>query len=199
MEAPNAATAMLWRIAKSQRPGSPWLKRAHLLRELALLKRVDDPLKLCLEPSTAAFVLIGMQPSEFDALPVDTQVVALQSALDIEIADQQSRRSHELTEQGEKSLTGLPNWNADTGELSIDGENVRTVARRAKSIRPILDAFQREGWPRRIDDPLPYKDWYATRIQEACDSLRKDLSSIDFRPDGSGKGVTWHLVADPRK
>jgi len=101
--------------------------------------------------------------------------------------------------ESDELLCAKPVWDNERGELSFAGDVIRKVSARATSVRPILDEFQREGWPSRIDDPLPFKTWYATRIQEACDSLRTNLTRIDFRPDGSGKGVVWGLVEVPKK
>lgn len=90
---------------------------------------------------------------------------------------------------------GRPNWNRERGELTFDGEVVRQIARvnQARNIVLILDAFQEEGWPRRIDDPLPGTGG-AERLGNTLRRLRERLSAITFERDGTGEGITWrHL------
>jgi hypothetical protein len=62
----------------------------------------------------------------------------------------------------------------------------------AINIIPILDAFQEEDWPSRIDDPLPGgRD--PVRLAGAIRSLNDGLERIEFGKDGSGEGVVWRL------
>ncbi|TWT35867.1 hypothetical protein KOR34_07630 [Posidoniimonas corsicana] len=83
-------------------------------------------------------------------------------------------------------------WDSDKGELRYSGQLIRTAKRRNTNIRRVLDAFEEQGWPTRIDDPLPGGQ-DSSRVKETCDSLRNGLSVIDFRPDG-GDGFRWELV-----
>lgn len=92
-------------------------------------------------------------------------------------------------------VPGRPNWNRERGELTCNGEVVRQIARvnQARNIVLILDAFQEEGWPRRIDDPLPGTGG-AERLGDTLRRLREGLSAITFERDGTGQGITWRRL-----
>jgi hypothetical protein len=54
----------------------------------------------------------------------------------------------------------------------------------------ILDAFEEEGWPDRIDNPLPGGK-AADTIGDLQDGLRKLQSPIVIERDGRGTGFVW--------
>jgi hypothetical protein len=89
----------------------------------------------------------------------------------------------------------IPNWNVQTRELSWNGEIVKRFKWHAVNQEWILSAFQEEGWPERIDDPLPPQpDQDAKRrLSDTIKCLnRKQISElIHFRGDGTGEGVVW--------
>lgn len=88
--------------------------------------------------------------------------------------------------------TPRPNWNRETGELSYDGEVIRIV--RLRSIRDnivlILDVFQEESWPARIDDPLP-EGPNPQRIHQTLQSLNTGLKRIRFHALEGGRAIRW--------
>ncbi len=99
----------------------------------------------------------------------------------------------EIGETDDRADTQVrPRWNRDRGELSFQG----TIARKlrsiniAKNIVTILDTFEVEGWPDRIDDPLP-KRRDSQRLRETIANLNKNLHYLRFRADGTGQGVVW--------
>lgn len=96
-----------------------------------------------------------------------------------------------------------PNWNHETGELHFSGKRVRRVGYpgRATNVVAILDAFEEQGWPNRIDDPLP-GGTDKQRLREAVRNLNRELTRIRFRADGSGTGIVWqttHTRATPAR
>lgn len=96
--------------------------------------------------------------------------------------------------------TTKPRWNADLGELKF-GNSTTRVRRSAKNVWKILSAFQEEGWPTRIDDPLPGGK-QDTRLRETVRTLnaacsRKSLL-LRFESDGSGEGICWTADSDRR-
>ncbi len=101
----------------------------------------------------------------------------------------------EIGESKTSSVRVLPSWNRDTGELQFGGQFVRRIARRmlAANIVLILDAFQKQGWPDRIDDPLPNGP-DKQRLREAVRTLNKRLKVIRFRADGTGCGIVWEVA-----
>ena len=68
----------------------------------------------------------------------------------------------------------------------------------AESQEIILAAFEEEGWPRRIDDPLPPvagKD-SVERLHQAVMGLNRGQIArlLEFRRDGTGEGVEWLAI-----
>ena len=62
----------------------------------------------------------------------------------------------------------------------------------------ILVAFEEEGWPARIDDPLPQQPEQdpKRRLSDTIKCLNRKQTNelIRFRGDGTGEGVTWELI-----
>ena len=86
----------------------------------------------------------------------------------------------------------VPTWNREKRELWYRGNKIRTIAslQLARNVTLILDAFEEQSWPCRIDDPLP-GGRNQTRLHGAIASLNKGLKGIEFHSDGSGEGVEW--------
>lgn len=90
------------------------------------------------------------------------------------------------------SLDDKPSWNKTRRELSYRGMVVRKVKNLgiAKNVVLVLDVFQEEGWPERIDDPMPGGK-NSRRLRYTISSLNERLDSIRFSADGSGAGILW--------
>jgi len=62
----------------------------------------------------------------------------------------------------------------------------------------VLNAFEEEGWPARIDDPLlPHPDQDAKRhLNDTIRRLNRNRRAplIHFSGDGTGQGVLWELT-----
>ena len=62
----------------------------------------------------------------------------------------------------------------------------------------VLEAFEEEGWPPRVDDPLPMHSERAPKraLHDTIHSLnaRQHNPLLRFSGDGSGEGVRWRLV-----
>lgn len=96
----------------------------------------------------------------------------------------------------ERDQLPKPSWNRELAKLSYDGceiKSVRSISV-AKNVVKILDAFQEEDWPTRIDDPLAPPD--QQRMHETIRRLNDKLSSIRFRADGTGEGIIWEPVTE---
>lgn len=98
---------------------------------------------------------------------------------------------------------GEPTWDPYRRELRIDEHVVKRFRCSAKNQERILASFEEEGWPHRIDDPIPPKpdQNQSQRLRDAICSLNKHQQSrlIRFRGDGSGRGVVWELVIRARE
>lgn len=94
--------------------------------------------------------------------------------------------------------TVVPAWDPERRVLSIDGMTAKHFKWSAANQEAILAAFEEEGWPSRIDDPLPPQPEQDSkrRLSDTIKCLnRKQANSlIHFRGDGTGEGVVWEFV-----
>ena len=89
----------------------------------------------------------------------------------------------------------VPQWCKDRGVLLLGGQVARRVSRpdQATNVVRILDAFEEEGWPPRIDDPLP-GGRNQKRLHRTIAVLNPDTIGMKFHADGSGEGIRWELT-----
>lgn len=86
--------------------------------------------------------------------------------------------------------TENPHW--DGAKLKVGSEVIATVAPKATNLRPVLEAFQLDEWPERIDDPLPFGcDDPGQRLRDTVRMLNRKQDTILFESDGTGEGITW--------
>ncbi len=81
-------------------------------------------------------------------------------------------------------------------ELSVGGVVVKRLDCRAIDQIPLLSEFQKEGWRKRIDDPLPPADGQDARqrLKYAIHALNTGQHTIQFHGDGTGRGIRWQFV-----
>lgn len=93
---------------------------------------------------------------------------------------------------GEAEAGAIPNWNRDTGELTVGGTLAKRIKNTGQAVNVvrILNAFQEDGWPVRIDDPL-LNGRDPVRLRETIKSLNRNLSLLRFSPNGTGESVVW--------
>jgi hypothetical protein len=88
-----------------------------------------------------------------------------------------------------------PHWDSDCRELHAGGELVKRFRRPAPNQETILAVFEEEGWPTRIDDPLPARGNHcsAERLHDTIKSLNRHTVRpiLHFSGDGTGRGVRW--------
>lgn len=98
---------------------------------------------------------------------------------------------------GTTPLAVKPCWNAARRELRLNGRVVKRFRVPAQNQEMILAAFEEEGWPDHIDDPLPVSDDIdpPTRLHDAINRLNGCQSHrlIRFSGNGTGTGVSWQL------
>ena len=94
----------------------------------------------------------------------------------------------------------VPHWDADLQELRVNGLIVKQFKVPAPNQEMVLAAFQEEGWPTRIDDPLPPQAEQdpKRRLHDTIVSLNRTHKHrlIRFMGDGSGEGVRWTIVTE---
>jgi hypothetical protein len=92
-----------------------------------------------------------------------------------------------------------PRWDAARRELSLGGRMVKQFQVPARNQELILSAFQEDGWPESIDDPLTFEIDIdpKTRLNDAIYRLNhKQLAClIRFHVNGHGSSVHWSLSA----
>ena len=109
--------------------------------------------------------------------------------------DQIDQSIQEVAGQAVLPTLSTPQWDGDRSRLLMDGKVIRTVSRLAKNVVQILRAFEDDGWPDRIDDPITGPEAnQPTRLHEAIRSLNNGLTMIRFRSDGTGTGIEWKPI-----
>ncbi len=91
-----------------------------------------------------------------------------------------------------------PRWDADRRQLWFREQLVKCYRVPAASQETILAAFEEDGWPPRIDDPLGHINGHdpQERLHEAVKGLNRGQMRrlLVFHRDGSGEGVTWRAI-----
>lgn len=94
-----------------------------------------------------------------------------------------------------------PVWLAERRELRLGDVLVKKLDGRARHQLLVLAVFQEEGWPERIDDPIPGNGHRqpARRLRKVVGRLNRCQLQplLRFRCDGSGQGLTWEIRSRP--
>jgi hypothetical protein len=132
------------------------------------------------------------EPDDFDWPGKDVLGVA-RYLCDLDASIQKALERAGCVEELQGEAAGLkPQWDKGRGELRVGDRVVRRVRSLAKNVICVLDVFQEEGWPHRLDDPLPGpSDQQVERLHETIRSLNEGLKEISFHSDGGGQGITW--------
>ena len=92
-------------------------------------------------------------------------------------------------------VPALPRWDGGRRQLWYAEALVKWYRVPAACQETILAAFQEDGWPPRIDDPLGQVNGYDPheRLHEAVKGLNRGQVQplLMFRRDGTGEGVAW--------
>jgi hypothetical protein len=90
-----------------------------------------------------------------------------------------------------------PLWDGMNRTLAIGGQIIKRFKVPADAQETILTAFQEEGWPTTIDDPLPPIDGQVRkqRLHNTINALNRGqpVKVIQFRGNGKGTAVSWEL------
>lgn len=91
-----------------------------------------------------------------------------------------------------------PIWDPERRELRVGEMVVKRFRQPAQNQELILTVFEEDGWPERIDDPLPpdpVRD-PKERLHDVIKKLNRaqDVALIRFHGDGTGTGVLWELL-----
>ena len=90
-----------------------------------------------------------------------------------------------------------PCWHRTRRELWLDRVVVKRFRVPAQNQEVILCAFEEDGWPAQIDDPLPSKAGVDphVRLHDAVNRLNRAQTNplLRFHGNGSGTGISWKL------
>lgn len=100
-------------------------------------------------------------------------------------------------------VQSVPSWDRDRRVFRVDGCIVKQFKVPSPSQEAILTAFEEEGWPAAIDDPLSPRaeQDQKRRLRNTIQSLNANQKSrlVYFRGDGSGERILWELTPDRAK
>lgn len=94
-----------------------------------------------------------------------------------------------------------PSWNHASRRLVFEGIVVKQFRVPASSQEKILDAFEEEGWPRAIDDPLPpiasIDSKQRLRDTVRCLNRNRINQCIHFCTVDNGEAIQWSPTSSP--
>ncbi len=95
----------------------------------------------------------------------------------------------------------LPSWDSKLRVLVFGGCVVKRFRLPASNQEAVFSAFEAEGWPPSIYDPLPYlsKERSKRRLHETIRHLNANHQNrrIRFRGNGTGEAVLWEPITAP--
>lgn len=104
--------------------------------------------------------------------------------------------------RGSSDFSICPSWDPELHQLRIGELLVKEFKLPCPNQGTVLMAFEEDGWPKRIDDPLPPRPELdsRTRLRYTIKSLNKNQKNrlIRFMGDGTGQGVRWQFRPDAR-
>ncbi len=93
----------------------------------------------------------------------------------------------------------VPHWDGERHQFLVNGCVVKEFRVPSPNQQTILAAFEEDGWPIRIDDPLSQSTQIdgKRRLHDTIKSLNRNQRAhlIRFMGDGTGEGVRWELVS----
>jgi hypothetical protein len=93
----------------------------------------------------------------------------------------------------------IPRWDRQMRVLRVGAEVVKFFRQPSCNQEAVLSAFEEEGWPLRIDDPLQPLEGQDSmrRLNLTIWRLNKHQRNhlIRFFGDGTGQGICWELLS----
>lgn len=95
---------------------------------------------------------------------------------------------------------GRPKWDRDRRQVRFDGRIVKEFKLPSPNQEAVLMAFEEEGWPVRIDDPLtPAANLEPRRrLHDTIKALNRNQKEnlLRFMGDGTGEGIRWEPIPE---
>ncbi len=145
-------------------------------------RRSFEPLSTLVLPKRTCFVLTakGQEAAKMDAEKVKRVFASVMKQT-----------------EAQDSLREVPRWNSASRELCWGNYLIKQFRLPAVNQETVLAALEEEGWPLRIDDPLPQTPDIdpKVRLHDTIKALNRHQRRrlIRFRGDGSGSGIRWLL------
>jgi hypothetical protein len=126
------------------------------------------------------------------------------------ILELQGVAGNEVAENGDSNAAAQPHrilaplWDAKRRELRLARRILKRFRVPAPNQEAVLAAFQEEGWPNCIDDPLPPKGDVSPkrRLHDTIKALnrkhRQRPPLVHFLGNGTGENIVWELRVVPR-
>lgn len=93
-----------------------------------------------------------------------------------------------------------PKWDDQRRQLRVGAEVVKEFKLPSPNQETVLMAFEEDGWPPRIDDPLPPLPQLdpRRRLHDTIKALNRKQKStlLRFMGDGSGEGIRWEFLSE---
>jgi hypothetical protein len=91
-------------------------------------------------------------------------------------------------------------WDQQRRQLRVGSEIVKEFKLPSPNQETVLMAFEEDGWPPRIDDPLPPVPEIDSRrrLHDTIKALnrKQKRALVRFMGDGTGEGIRWELRGD---
>lgn len=114
------------------------------------------------------------------------------------IAGRQRAEVRGVTPLRDRAEPIRPHWDHCSRTLAVNGRIVKRLQRPASSQAAVLNAFEEEGWPESVYDPLPPCPGIAPkrRLHNTINKLNTGLAPvIHFYGNGEGLAVCWKWIA----
>ena len=125
---------------------------------------------------------------------LESAVIEIAESVDLISANRAAwlRREAGIIHSGKADASPKPEWDPARGELWLGGKIIRRarITKKPTNIRLILNAFQTQGWPTNIKNPLTRG---VEQLHETLRSLNDKLSGLKFHAAGGGQEVFWVL------
>jgi hypothetical protein len=119
--------------------------------------------------------------------------------LDENLQENTSRTGSYIVNGNGKQPAQIPEWDSERHQLRLGDFLIKEYKVPSPNQETILMAFEEEGWPPRIDDPLsPVQDVSPKeRLRNTIKSLNRCQASklIQFMGDGTGEAIRWESIS----
>ncbi len=97
-----------------------------------------------------------------------------------------------------EAIPTTPHWDKTSRTLRLGDEIVKRFRVPAKNQETVLEAFEEEGWPGSIDDPLPPSGEVDSkrRLHETIRRLNNNQPQprLHFYGNGNGRAICWQIA-----